>query len=110
MTYPVPLVGEQHYRAAVDGCSEGDDALVWHESDNPYDDRALAVTDGRGRTLGYVPKDSWLREALFDEGKGCEATILSVEGGHSTDFRHVTIEVTLLPAGQKPIGLRSFGS
>lgn len=85
-TYPLSLVGEQHYQAAIAGCREGDPAQVWHEPDNPHDERALAVSDAGGRTLGYLPRDSFAHTALLDEGRGCRAKILrlfTAERGHT---------------------------
>ena len=104
--YPIGLVGEQHYQAAIAACSTGDPVQVWHEPDNPFDDQALAVADCDGRTLGYVPRSCFLREAVHDQGTGCQATILSIEDGHSSPFRHVTIEVELCDG---PIRERGFG-
>jgi len=80
-SYPVQIVGEQHYQAAIKSMHEGDGVTLWHEPNNPYDDEAIAVTRDDGETLGYIPRDSWLRRALLEEGKGCTATIHTAKAG-----------------------------
>jgi hypothetical protein len=102
--FPVSLVGEQHYRAAVAAIGVGDEVRIWHEPGNPYDAFALAVTDARGQTLGYLPKDCFLRRAVHDEGKGCSGTVLNLHKGER-GFTQVTIEVEL---GGEPVQQREF--
>jgi len=91
---PINLVGEQHCAEAIAGCRRGDVALVWHEADNPDDDGALAVTDEQGRLLGYVPRYSFLRQAIHDDGKGCEARLRQIGPG-VRGFNEVRIAVVL---------------
>lgn len=94
--YPVPLVGEQHYQAAVRALSEGDEVSIVREMGNPYDRQALAVRDDQDRNIGYIPRDSFLREAINTEGKGCRAWIEELEPdrrGHG--FTHVLLTVEL---------------
>ncbi|BBC72898.1 conserved hypothetical protein [Altererythrobacter sp. B11] len=108
--YPQALVGEQHYQDAIAGCRAGDTVTIWHEPDNPYDPDALAVADQHGRTLGYLPRDSFVHEAVLDDEKGCRASILSLEDDRSgKGFVHVTVEVELLPHGVgEPVSSRSY--
>lgn len=78
-SYKVGLSGESNYQPAIRACRPGQRVRVVHEPDNPYDDEALAVESESGATIGYVPRSSWLREAIHEEGKGCTATILSLD-------------------------------
>ena len=79
-TYQLGIVGEATYQPAIRQCSEGQGVEVVHEPSNPYDNMALAVT-ADGQVIGYVPRDCWLRKAIHDEGKGCDATIRSINAG-----------------------------
>lgn len=104
--YTAPLVGEQYYQEAIAACREGDIAVVWRETGNPHDDRALAVTGADGRTIGYLASESWIHRATLDEGQGCAATIDSIEEDRrGKGFNHVVIAVTLCDV---PIGERVF--
>jgi hypothetical protein len=78
--YPVGLAGESNYQAAICICRAGETVSVCHEIGNPHDENALVVLSNRGEKIGYIPRSSWLRDAIHEEGKGCEATILSIEG------------------------------
>ena len=102
--FPVSLVGEQHYRTAVAGIGVGDEVRIWHEAGNPYDALALAVTNTHGQTLGYLPKDCFLRRAVHQEGKGCSRKVLQLHQGER-GFTQVTIEVQL---GGEPVHQRDF--
>lgn len=92
--YPLGLVGESHYQDAIRNCHPGESVAICHEPDNPYDNRALRVENDIGQLIGYVPKSSWLREAIHEEGRGVAATILSVADGGSGNLG-VVINVTL---------------
>jgi hypothetical protein len=92
--YPVGLVGEQSYQAAIRGCYAGERAYICHEPDNPYDAMALKVETAGGQTIGYIARSSWLRDAIHEQGRGVTATILSVEtgaGGHLGVVLNVTL-------------------
>lgn len=102
-TYPVGIVGEKNYQAAIRKLREGDQVTLWHEPDNPYDERAIAVATATGATIGYIGKDSWLRDVLLEEAKPCTAGVLRLASGPKGTG--VTIEVTL--AGQ-PVRERPF--
>lgn len=103
--YPVRLAGARSYQAAIGRAAEGDPVLILREYDNPHDPDALAVEDANAATLGYIPRDSWLRGALIDEGKGARARIETLSGGED-GITGVTIAVTLTADG--PIGGRDY--
>lgn len=92
--YPVGLSGESSYQDAIRRGRKGQPVQVLHEADNPYDKKALVVLAENGDRLGYIPKSSWLRDAVHDEGKGCRAAIRSVERG-GKGLYGVVIEVRL---------------
>jgi hypothetical protein len=78
--YLVGIVGEANYQPAIRACSPGQRVEIIHEQGNPYDADALAVLSSAGRTIGYVARDSWLRAAIHEEGKGCDASIKDIRG------------------------------
>lgn len=79
-SYLASLVGESHHQNVIARCAAGDAVLVMHEADNSYDKRALIVYAAAGQ-LGYLPRDSWLHRAVFEEGKGVAATIHATGAG-----------------------------
>lgn len=93
--YPLGLVGESNYQAAIGSCHEGERVYVCHEPDNPYDRLALRVETGGGQVIGYIPKSSWLRNAIHEEGRGVTTTILSIEKARGTKNMGVVINVVL---------------
>ena len=103
-SYRVGLVGESNYQAAIKRCSEGEGVQLLHEPDNPYDENAIVVVCRRGKTIGYLPRDSFVHSASLEEGKGCQATIDGIQDG-TKGLRGVVLEVALC-AG--PIGRRRF--
>jgi len=98
--YPVRLAGTRSYADAVGQAVAGDPVTLLRELGNPHDADAIAVVDGDARTLGYVPRDNWLRGALVDEGKSATASIEAAPDGG------VTISVALIDG--EPIGWRDF--
>ena len=84
-TYRVGLSGESFYQSEIAECREGDPVLIYHEADNPFDPLALSVRTMAGESIGYVPKSSWLKTAVFDEGKPVSATILGLYPGVITN-------------------------
>lgn len=92
--YPLGIVGESNYQEAIGQCHVGEKVSICHEPDNPYDSRALRVENDIGQVIGYVPKKSWLREAIHEEGRGVAATIKSI-GATSEGVMGVVIDVTL---------------
>ena len=104
MAYPVGLVGEQHYQGAIRLCCEGEIVRLWHEPTNPFDERAIAVANMMGQTLGYIPRDSFVQRVVHEDGLGCEAAVLGLrENGKG--FTEVVIEVSVCDA---PICERDF--
>ncbi|HMO74553.1 MAG TPA: HIRAN domain-containing protein [Sphingopyxis sp.] len=99
-SYPVRLAGTRSYAMAVGWAMAGDAVQLLREPDNPFDADAIVAVDGAGRTLGYVPRDNWLRRALVDEGRGAAATVAESELGG------LALSVTL--TGDGPIGARDF--
>jgi hypothetical protein len=89
----VGLAGESNYQAAICVCREGEQVRVCRETGNPYDEDALVVVSSRNETIGYIPRSSWLRDAIHAEEKGCKAKILSIEG--EREPMGVVIEVCL---------------
>jgi hypothetical protein len=64
------------------------------EPTNPFDSLALRVETRRGEVIGYIPKSSWLRAAIHEEGRGCASTIASIAAG-GAGLLGVVIDVTL---------------
>ena len=90
--YMVGLVGEEHHAAAVGDLQPGMAIALQLEPGNPHDSSAIAAVDGRGRVIGYIAQESWLREAVYGAGAGFVARVLAVEAG-SRGFREVVLEV-----------------
>ena len=90
--YMVGLVGEEHHAAAVADLRPGIAIALQLEPGNPHDSSAIAAVDGRGRVIGYIARESWLREAVYGAGAGFVARVLAVEAG-SRGFREVVLEV-----------------
>lgn len=107
--YPVRLVGTRSYVDAIARARSGDRVAILRERGNPYDAEALVAVNADGETLGYIPRDNWLRRALVDEGRGCRAVVdelvvnLPRVGEGSVQM---TLFVTLVDNG--PIGERDF--
>lgn len=92
--YAIAVTGGRSYQVAIAAIGEGEAVIFYHEQDNPYDDRAIAATC-HGDTIGYLPRDSWLTEALLDEGKGCNARVSRLSRG-TKGLTGVTLEVQLV--------------
>jgi hypothetical protein len=90
----IGLVGESHYQAAIANTYVGSTVRVCHEAGNPFDELALRVETGQGEVIGYIPKSSWLRRAIFDEGRGCAATVREITGTDKASLG-VVINITL---------------
>lgn len=76
--YPVALVGTSFYQEQIDWCAEGERVWVCYEPDNPHDHLALRVETGGGRTIGYISRGSWVRRAVYEQGRGITATIEAI--------------------------------
>ncbi len=92
--YPLGLVGESNYQRAIRDTYVGGVVRVCHEIDNPFDELALRVENGSGQVIGYIPKTSWLRDAIFGSGRGCAATVREITKG-GNGMLGVVINVTL---------------
>lgn len=101
--YSIGLVGERNYQHAIAALGEGEAVTLLHEPDNPYDERAIAAAC-HGDTIGYLPRDSWLTDALLDEGKGVTARIKRLNRGEA-GVVGVVVEVRL---DGSPIRERSY--
>lgn len=93
--YSIGLVGESNYQRSIQTCLAGQHVYVIHEIGNPYDDLALAVVTALGQTIGYIPRENWLRRAIHEEAKGCDAHIRSIQG--DSGRLGVVIQVSLSP-------------
>jgi len=79
-------VGVSNYQDAIRQCEVGERVYIAHDRGNPHDDLALRAETGGGQVLGYVPKSSWVRKAIHEEGRGATCTVGSVGAGPSGHF------------------------
>lgn len=103
-TYSVAVVGESFYQPAVRRCRAGEAVELVHEPDNPHasDGRAVAVISRRGEKIGHIANDSWMKRALFEEGKGATAAIQSVGPSSAGPWGVVlTVRLTAGPLRQQ---------
>lgn len=115
--YPVGLAGESNYQAAISVCREGEAVRVCHEIGNPHDEEALVVVSSRDEIIGYIPRSNWLRDAILEEGRGCEATIISIEGDREPMGVVIDVQLTdddlemrnYSPADRAPLARGSTG-
>lgn len=84
MGLKVGLAGESAYQSAIKQLRVGDRVSVVHQVGNPHDEDALAVLSTEDQVIGYVPRANWLRQAIHDEGQGCDAHVyaLNKAGAH----------------------------
>ena len=64
------------------------------EPANPFDTGAIVAAMPGGATIGYVPRDSFLRRAVHEEGKGTIARVALLQPG-KRGFVEVVLEVAL---------------
>ena len=79
-TYRVGLAGESYRQPAIRRCRIGDPVTLRHDVGNAHDSRAVAAF-ARGEQIGFLPRDGWLTDAIFDQGKQVSASILSMAAG-----------------------------
>lgn len=79
-SYYVGLAGESKYQRAVKALGEGDAVDLVAEPENKFDPRAIRVDSSDGETVGYIPRDSWLTQAIIDQGVDCFAVVKEVTG------------------------------
>lgn len=92
-SYRVGIVGEANYQKAIAGLRVGEIVQLRPEPDNPHDPRAVAVVDGDGATIGYLPREHWLKDALLDQGKTAMATVGDLHMGETATG--VVLDVSL---------------
>lgn len=92
--YPLGIVGERNYQDAIRRCEPGEPVKICVEPDNPYDSLALRVDSSRRETIGYIPKASWLRDAVHEQGRGVSATIMDIKASDA-EYLGVVLAVTL---------------
>lgn len=96
--YPVGLVGESFCQPAIRKCRVGEPVVLWHQTDNPHDDLAIAVSRINGDRIGYISRDSWLRDAIHRDQQGASAFVLGLNSG-----RHGIGVVLQVSLGGPPI-------
>jgi hypothetical protein len=77
----IGLVGERDHAVATAALNVGAAIRLQLEPDNPQDRSAIAAVDRQGRVIGYIPHDSWLREAIYGGGASFTARVLAAETG-----------------------------
>lgn len=92
--YFLRLTGVSHYQDALAETYENEAVRFFHEPDNPYDEMAIRVENVRERTLGYVPRNSWLRTVIHEQGRGVAGVVASVGMGRAC-LLGATISVTI---------------
>lgn len=102
---PAAIVGESQYQDAIEDLYVSARVELVRELDNPFDADAIVVLSEKGRTIGYLPRDSWLRRALIRENKGCVAKVRELTG-KGKKYTGVVLDVALV-AGQ-PIAARQY--
>ena len=107
-SYPVPLHGESNYQAAIAELAVGDLVFLEAEPDNPFDNSAVAVTDSLRRTLGYLPRDIWLKRALMKEKKSCLARVHSIKGGGRGGSGNVGVVILVTIDEGHRLGTRQY--
>lgn len=81
--YSTELVGESNYQPAVKRLRVGDPIELRHEPDNRFDADAVCATDVAGRTIGYVPRGSWLQRVVAEDGTDVVARVRAIIGGEA---------------------------
>ncbi|USI74539.1 HIRAN domain-containing protein [Sphingomonas morindae] len=79
----VRVAGVSFHQESLAACSAGEAVRFIHEPDNPHDELALRVETASGETIGYVPRGSWLRRAIHQDGRGVCGIIASVGMGRA---------------------------
>lgn len=92
--YFVRVVGVSNYQQALSESYAGQAVRFVHEPDNPHDEMALRVETSEGRTIGYVPRSSWLRALIHERGRGVSGVIASIGMARSC-MLGVTISVAI---------------
>lgn len=96
------IVGESHYQAEIRKCSVGEQVEIVREPDNAHDADAVVVKSSRGRTIGYLARDSWLRKVVHKGKEPVRAWIESIGTGKSK-MLGVVLTVTIGEEPAEPI-------
>jgi len=92
--FTIKLTSYRNYQATIRLCRIGQDVLLIRELANPYEPGAIIAVDHDDFELGYVPKDSWIRDALHEPAARCKARIATI-GEEVRGLLSLTIEVQL---------------
>ncbi|NIJ37889.1 hypothetical protein FHR22_002592 [Sphingopyxis panaciterrae] len=92
--YRAAIVAEQHYDGA-EQCVIGERLWLRFEPDNPHDPDAIEVIRRNGAKVGYLPRDSWLRRPILEDGDGALCTVVRIE--ENEGITHVVMAVTIRP-------------
>lgn len=76
--YTVGLVGELNYQSDIKSTQIGEEVALRVEADNPHDSRAIAVENRSGKTIGYLPRDSFVHELVIDKAQAVAVHISSI--------------------------------
>ncbi len=77
--YPILLAGVSQYQAEIGRCRDLERVFLFHEANNPHDPLAIMVKTRRGETIGYLPMNNWLGNAIHRNGLGATAQILALK-------------------------------
>lgn len=88
--YLVGLVGESNYQQSVARLRPGDPIEFEHETSNPHDPLAVRALGPDGEVVGYLARDSWLRELVHD-GEPILAAVKQIKGNRGK--RGVVLDV-----------------
>ena len=93
--YRVGLVGESNYQPAIRRTKVGTPVDLIHEPNNPHDKTAISARIPGGATIGYVPRDSWIKRAVLDEGWAMRARVGAING-EQTGNLGVVLDLVML--------------
>ena len=65
--FPQAVAGESHYQNALASCIEGEPVEFVREPDNSYGPAAIRIDRVTGETIGYLPRDTRLRDEFPDK-------------------------------------------
>jgi len=77
-SYTVGLVGESKFQSNIKFAQVGDEVSLRLEPDNPHDPSAIAAENGKGQTIGYLPRDSFMHELIIDKHQTVGVHIVSI--------------------------------
>lgn len=80
-SYFVGLKGESSYQKAIKRLTEDERVTIEHDKGNAHDSEALVVKTLSGSTIGYIPREHFLKRAFFKEKKHLDARIKSINSG-----------------------------